>query len=135
MNRPVIYVAGPIAGIHDRNRPAFSQATVDLLRLGWTVINPASLGEPEHDGPCPIGTGMANPGAAHRHACYMRRDLAHLLTANAIYLLPGWDVSVGARCEQHVAAVCGLRVITAPLYGQPPPSAAPHHATQEAGRG
>lgn len=126
MNRPVIYVAGPIAGIVDRNQHTFAQATIDLLRLGWTVINPASLGEPHHDGPCPKGTGLANPGAPHNHACYMRRDMGQLVAADAVYLLPGWEVSVGARCEEHVARVCGLRIIHAPLYGPPPLTATPH---------
>jgi len=39
---------------------------------------------------------------------FMKADLKALLECDAIYMLKGWERSVGARCEHMVAAMCGL---------------------------
>lgn len=40
----------------------------------------------------------------------MRSDLRALLDCDAIYMLPGWSRSRGARLEARVARACGLRI-------------------------
>ena len=41
---------------------------------------------------------------------YMKLDIKHLIECDAIYMLEGWERSVGARCEHMVAAMCGLEI-------------------------
>lgn len=118
MLRPRIYISGPIAFVTDRNRTAFDTAAAALQDLGWDTVNPLDLPAPNHDGPCRQGTGLA-PGSDHAHGCYITRDLHVLLACDALFLLPGWDMSVGAKAEQHAAEVCGLRIVFAQLDGTP----------------
>src|SRR4051812_28798192 len=99
---PRIYISGPIAFVTDRNRTVFDAAATALQALGWDTVNPLELPHPNHDGQCREGTGVA-PASDHYHACYITRDLHVLLTCDALFLLPGWDMSVGAKVEQHVA--------------------------------
>lgn len=92
-----IYIAGPMSGIEDHNFPAFN-AQADILRKeGWTVLNPADHGVVE-------GAEWGD---------YLRHDLAGLVTCEAIYLLPGWESSKGARLEVTVAEQLGLKVLSA----------------------
>lgn len=42
---------------------------------------------------------------------FMRADLAALLECDGIFMLHGWERSVGARCEHMVAAMCGLEIM------------------------
>ena len=41
----IIYVAGPISGIKDHNRPLFNMAAAELADQGHSVLNPAILPE------------------------------------------------------------------------------------------
>lgn len=38
-----IYIAGPMTGIPDYNRPAFNEYAAKLVEQGHTVLNPATL--------------------------------------------------------------------------------------------
>ena len=89
-----IYLSGPISGLPDLNRPAFAQAAAHLRALGWLVINPHEL---EHAAP----SGWAD---------YMRVDLAAMMTADAILMLPGWEDSRGARLELTLARDLEMRI-------------------------
>lgn len=106
---PRIYIAGPMTCIPNYNRPAFNAAANYLTTLGWQPINPAD-NTPTHDGPCPTGT-VTDTHDGHAHACYLRADLAALLTCDAICLLPGWEHSTGAQLEHRIAEVIGIRRI------------------------
>jgi hypothetical protein len=92
-----VYVSGPMTGYEDYNRPAFHRATRHLRDLGFTVVNPAELDEAD---------GSAEE--IQSHAWYLKRDIAALLTCDAIYLLPGWKHSKGATLEKQVADGCGI---------------------------
>lgn len=86
----VIYIAGPMTGLPEYNRPAF-HATAALLALGgFRVLNPARQ---------PDGLTWEE---------YMRRGLEDVQRADALYLLPGWLRSRGARLEVALAARLGL---------------------------
>lgn len=83
-----IYIAGPIT-----NNPGyekqFAEAEEKLLSRGHLVINPAK-----------------NPGTCYKD--HLDIGLLELIKCDAIYLLPGWEVSMGAQLEEHYATVTGL---------------------------
>lgn len=89
-----IYVAGPMTGIPDFNFPAFNSAAAELRGQGLQVVNPAEHGIIE--------------GA--KWADYLHYDLGRLATCSAVYLLPGWSNSKGARLEVYVAQALGMRI-------------------------
>lgn len=92
-----IYVAGPMRGMPEHNFPAFERAAAELRAEGWTVCSPVD-----------VGRLFANDPTVHGSE-YIREDLLHLARCDAIALLPGWEVSVGARCEVAVAITIGLQ--------------------------
>ena len=82
-----IYCAGPMTGYKDKNFPAFNKAAEELRELGWEVINPVDINpDPEADW----------------HEC-MRKDIAELVTCDAIFMLNGWADSSGATKEHTIA--------------------------------
>lgn len=88
-----IYIAGPMTGLPDLNYPAFHAAAAALRAQGHQVENPA-------ENPAPAG-GSWNG--------YMRLAIAQLTRCEAIYLLPGWAKSKGARLERLIAQEFGLQ--------------------------
>ena len=92
-----VYIAGPMTGIEFLNFPAFHAAAATLRELGYTVINPAEL----------------NPDHAAKWLDCMRRDIAELVTCDAVALLPGWEKSHGASIEFRLAV--GLDLLVQPL--------------------
>jgi hypothetical protein len=96
-----LYIAGPMTGLPDFNHPAFHAAAAKLRAAGYEVVSPAEL-----DSTHPIAD-PDGPGAWGR---YMRRDIPHLLTCDALALLPGWTESKGARLEAHNAQELGMRM-------------------------
>lgn len=92
MNFPTIYLAGPMTGLPDFNRPAFNAEALRLRRAGHHVHNPAEL--------------SLDPLASWEDC--MREGLKCLLTCTAIRLLPGWETSKGALLEAQIAAQLGM---------------------------
>lgn len=90
-----IYVAGPMTGLPELNFPAFHAQAADLRAKGHEVINPAELN--------------SDPNAAWVDC--MRKDIAALVTCDAIFLLPGWERSRGAIIEHYVARSLELDII------------------------
>ncbi|MDA8444794.1 DUF4406 domain-containing protein [Paracidovorax valerianellae] len=90
-----IYVAGPMTGYPELNFPAFHAAAAALRAEGHHVENPAEIN--------------ADPTAEWLDC--MRADIARLVTCDAVFLLPGWERSRGARVEQALAAGLGLQVL------------------------
>lgn len=102
-----IYVAGPIFGKPDRNLPMFRRVADQVMsQLLATPVIPEDIKPTEHDGPCP--PGRRSEGMPHSETCYLRADIAELLTCDAIAMLPGWIDSIGAKLEMQVASHCGL---------------------------
>lgn len=103
-----IYIAGPMTGYEQWNFPAFFDAEEKLIALGHEVINPA-----HNDGP-DLGLALESAGTPerpnHTWAWYMKRDLPHVLEADALCVLPGWQDSKGASLEVHVANSIGLPI-------------------------
>jgi hypothetical protein len=92
-----LYLAGPMTGIEGFNYPAFNAMADRLRAAGYEVENPADHGTVE--------------GAVW--ADYMAYDLTRLGLCGMIALLPGWDLSQGARLEVMIAEHLGMRIVKA----------------------
>jgi hypothetical protein len=101
-----IYISGPIAG-YPAFKEVFESAAKHLRFLRFDVVNPVDVPPHEHEGECPKSYVTAN---GHSAACYLRTDLKALLDCDAIFMLSGWENSIGARLEHSVAAHCGLKI-------------------------
>lgn len=117
MSVKTFYIAGPMAGYEDFNFPAFFETEAQLKSLGFNVINPARLDEEQG---FIEGTDTENnivpPDA---HAQYMRRDLRAILSADALLLLAGWELSKGANTELFIARSFGMPVFVMSFAGFP----------------
>lgn len=93
-----IYISGPISGQDQAEcRILFNEIAKQIEEAGHEPINPFHL----HDGRELVQTWEQN----------LKEDLAELIWCDAIYLLPGWKSSKGARLEAHVAAELHLKVL------------------------
>ena len=101
-----VYLAGPMTGYPDFNFPAFNVAAARWREKHAKVINPAEL-----DG--------GKTGEPWEY--YLRRDIPHLLSADAVAVLPGWRQSRGARLEVVIAEAMGM-----PLFDAEAMSRLPH---------
>ena len=104
-----LYLAGPMTGLEDLNRPAFTHWATLMRHFGWEVTNPAELEEPK-------------PEATWSD--WMRVCLPHVLACDVVAMLDGWEASKGARLEYDVAKAIGTPVVRVselgPAYGWPP---------------
>jgi len=94
----IIYIAGPMTGIPEFNYPAFFAAEADLIKRfpRAEVINPArNFGK---------ATGLT-------HADYMRRCIPQVLLATHMYVLKGWQNSVGANWEVKTAQMLEVPIM------------------------
>ena len=90
----IVYIAGPMSGIDNYNRPAFFAAARQLAEAGHVPINPATLPTTLDDKTyMPICTSMIDG-------------------ADAIYLLDGWERSGGAMAEFAYARRQGKQIFT-----------------------
>lgn len=99
-----IYIAGPMRGYPQYNYPAFMRAETQLRVMGYDVVNPATMGDLY---------GKPDDLAADKNLLklLMHDELVELATCNAIYLLRGWEKSVGARGELALALHLDLEII------------------------
>ncbi|PNK67513.1 DUF4406 domain-containing protein [Hafnia paralvei] len=88
-----VYIAGPMTGLPEFNRPAFFSAAADLVTNGDTPLNPAVL---------PDGLSQAD---------YMAICIAMLQRADSILLLKGWSESSGACAELALAEKLELQIL------------------------
>ncbi len=83
----IIYVAGPMRGYPNNNFKAFDKAKEKLMHF-YEVITPADSARQHPD--------------AKEHE-WIRRDIEMVLKCDAIYMLNGWERSMGARAEHAIA--------------------------------
>jgi hypothetical protein len=88
-----IYIAGPMTGYEDFNKPAFDYIESVLKAEGHAVLNPASL---------PLG--LTEPE-------YMDICLAMVRSCECLFMLDGWEESQGATAEYHLGKKLGKMVI------------------------
>lgn len=90
------YISGRISGLnHHVAYGYFEQAEKFLCDQGHTPINPMRI-KHEHG-----GTWQE----------YMLEDIRALMGCEAIFMLPNWGQSRGARIEYSVAREMGLRIL------------------------
>jgi hypothetical protein len=89
-----------MTGIAEFNAPAFAKYAEKYRAKGFAVVSPPEMDAGDYHQP---------------YTTYIRRDVTRLLQGDieAVYLLPGWENSKGARLEKHLAEVMGLRVCDA----------------------
>lgn len=87
-----IYIAGPMSGLAEFNRHAFHSAHIELTDQGHTVLSPAVL-----------------PDGLEQYE-YMDICLAMLRCVDCIYMLKGWEDSLGAKAEHALADKLGLQI-------------------------
>jgi hypothetical protein len=102
-----------MSGIKDFNFPAFMAAAASLREQGYTVFNPAEKDLEIHRKEIFEGNGdvaeCEAKGFSLREA--MRWDMNAICDSDAIALLPGWELSGGARAEWALAACLRLKFI------------------------
>ena len=95
----MIYIAGPMTGLPENNRPAFFAAAARINSIDdCTALNPAILPE-------------ILPDKAYMPICTAMIDAADM-----IYMLDGWELSVGARAERLYAKRQGKEILTEDRY-------------------
>jgi hypothetical protein len=90
--KSICYLAGPMTGIPDWNKPAFRQAIKRLTDKGWTVLSTVDM---------PIGL---------QHHEYLIIAYAMIKVADVMVMLPGWSDSAGAVAERQFALERGVLV-------------------------
>jgi hypothetical protein len=87
-----LYLAGPMTGYQDFNKPAFHAEAARLRGLGFEIVNPAEL----------------NEGSDGDWLACMRVDIPELIICDGVALLDGWEQSEGASLERDIAHRLGL---------------------------
>jgi len=109
------YIAGPMKGIKLFNFPAFDAAR-DLLNNVWDgfiAVSPADIDRDHGFDPIHLPDDhdwSVIPVQAGTREEIIRRDIDAVLSCNAIYMLPGWEKSAGAKAELHLARWAGKRI-------------------------
>lgn len=92
MTKKVVYISGPITGV-EKYWEAFEKAEEMLEGMGYIALSPSRLPQ-----------GMTDEQ-------YMRIDLAMIDAADAVYFLPGWENSRGAKLERAYCEYTGKVVV------------------------
>lgn len=90
-----IYISGKITGLEEKEAlRIFCEAETELVNKGFIVFNPMTI-EHNHD------KSWSN---------YMKTDIKALMECDAIYMLPNWNTSKGAKIERQLAIDLGMKV-------------------------
>lgn len=92
-----VYIAGSITGTTANHKQRSEEAETQLRRLGFEPINPDKLPE----------------NVKYKDA--IKEGIKKLQECDAIYLIPGWEVSKGANLEKHFAEVLDKLILTGNL--------------------
>ena len=90
----IIYIAGPMSGIKDFNRPLFNMVAAELTEHGHSVLNPATLPD----------------GLSQGQGQYMQICLPMVSVADELVMLLGWEQSDGAHIEFLLAKKSGKTI-------------------------
>lgn len=90
------YIAGKVTGLDEKvYKLHFRKAEIAVSVLGYEPVNPIELPH-DHD---------------LSWLSYMREAMIEMLKCDAIYVLPNWEDSRGARIEVNLAKELGIPVI------------------------
>lgn len=111
-DKPLLYLAGPMAGLPDHNWPAFEQAADDLRRAGYLVESPVEIVQEQRLLDDWDGVSELTPAQRQRvmRECFraLVGDGVRYRGVDGLALLDGWESSAGARAEAEVGAAIGL---------------------------
>lgn len=114
------YIAGPMRGIPEYNYPAFIAAAELLHSLDWWVYNPAEMdieAEPDMDWAALTLEQQKIYNTVVNARRFAIRDIDIILkklraeNGDAIFVLPGWESSIGALAETAAARWVMIPVI------------------------
>lgn len=103
-----VYIAGPMRGLPNWNFPAFDAAEERWRAAGHIAFSPAQVDRALKYGP-EQNTEVC--GVHLRHVINM--DVACIMAADALALLPGWENSKGTTVELALAQFLGLPIYCA----------------------
>lgn len=112
-----VYIAGPMTGHPKFNFPAFDKAAADLRRIGFEVVSPAELDDPDARAAA-LASEWGDPAEYAKitgltWADFLSRDVKLIADGGftAIICLPGWRYSRGARLETFVGYLNGVNIM------------------------
>lgn len=98
-----LYLAGPMRGEPDLNRPDFNSWECALRSWGYDVVNPHNIA------PCDSAAHATDgPWPDEVVERCLRRDAIALLECDGVALLDGWGRSQGASFERNLARTVGI---------------------------
>lgn len=97
-----VYIAGPVTGLPEGNRPQFQRVARTLVALGHDPIDPTAKTVPGDDH-APVGSA--------RYEQIMEGCFEDVASSDALCLLDGWEQSAGARRELALAHDLDLIVV------------------------
>ena len=100
-----VYLAGPMRGIPYYNFPAFDKTSAVLRAAGHEVFSPADRDRDTGFDPAhlpPDSDWAVIPDGFDLKAC-IDEDLSAVRECEVLYLLDGWEKSIGAQAERSVA--------------------------------
>jgi hypothetical protein len=103
---PKCYIGGPMRGIPNFNFPEFERAARELRAAGWHVYSPRENDAEKGSEPSADGSPVEDIPLKY----FFREDLWQVCDSDAIFLLNGWEKSMGATLERHVADKVGVQV-------------------------
>lgn len=95
----MIYISGPMSGLENFNYSNFTRVSAELQMKGYNkkdIINPVELEK--------AMTGDRS------YRSLIKNDVLFLLECSEIYMLKGWEKSLGARAEHAVAVAMGMKI-------------------------
>lgn len=99
-----IYLAGPMSGIPNHNKAEFLKWEAKLKTTGAEVFNPVTSPSSRL-----VQSGILSGQAAYRRC--LATDLKWICEkATSIFMLRGWETSMGARAEHATATALGLHI-------------------------
>jgi len=117
MNQPYgmtkAYLSGPMRGRPHFNFETFNLATDNLRSKGWVVYSPAENDRglyPDIEMWEGFANGRVDLCPKFNLESALEWDFQHILKANAIVMLSGWEDSAGACSERFVAEATGRAV-------------------------
>ena len=103
MTKLKIYIAGPMRGHDNFNRASFNRAERRLVSKGiYDVINPVNYD---------LEAGVTKENYKEKLRECLARDCQNVCECSAIYMLLGWEYSLGARAEHALAAALGISIM------------------------
>ncbi len=105
-SEPQCYISGPMTGYPNFNAEAFDEAAVIVRESGWGAFVPT-----ENDAEAGIILAGCDGTETFDFNKALAKDAMQVCLSDAVFVLPGWEKSRGARIE--VTLAFGMKV---PVY-------------------